>query len=374
MPKNIRLGLIAAAVIALLIGAIFGVRQLPGFSSAARPARDSSAGKEILRFRDDVGREIELPVPVTRTVAFNRYTTEFIRAIAGMKVIVGVDFDAAKASAYWPGVTNAMVVGQGQTAPNYESIIAVKPDVVFFPRNSLWEEASRVLKPFGIPVVVLTGWDVLKHEENVELLGRIYRMEERAAELNAFYTHYRDLLAERLKGIQKKRVYMEEVGEFKTLLKGSGWHDMIESGGGLNVFGDVKILDQPSARGTVQGFDTDPEEILARKPDVIIKLYPNQYESIDPANALNILKGIAARPGFSELPAVRNRQVYSISYYHASGCSKIVGALQIAKWLYPERFTDIDPAEAMRVWLEKFQGVPYPGGYWISLLNSGTEH
>jgi iron complex transport system substrate-binding protein len=207
----------------------------------------------------------------------------------------------------------------------------------------------------------------VEHEKNVELLGRIYGREERAAELNAFYRHYRDLLAERLKGVEKKRVYMEEVGELKTLLKGSGWHDMIETGGGINVFGDVNILDQPSVCGTVQGFDTDPEEILARKPDVIIKLYPNQYESIDSANALKILKGIAARPGFSELPAVRNGHVYSINYYHASGCSKIVGALQIAKWLYRERFTDIDPGEAMRVWLEKFQGVPYPGGYWISL-------
>jgi hypothetical protein len=29
-----------------------------------------------------------------------------------------------------------------------------------------------------------------------------------------------------------------------TLLKGSGWHDMIETGGGINVFGDVNILDQ----------------------------------------------------------------------------------------------------------------------------------
>jgi len=367
MSRDARFIFAAAAAIVLIGAVLFGLRQLPASSSAARSEADSPGAKQILHFRDDVGREIDLPVPVRRTVAFNRYTTEFIRAVAGVQVLVGVDFNPAKYGAYWPGLTNAIVVGEGQALPNYEAIIAALPDVVFFPRNSEWEEASRVLKPFGIPVVVLTGWDVLKHEENVELLGRIYGKQERAADLNAFYRHYRELLAERLKGVNKKRVYMEEVGNYKTLLKGSGWHDMIETGGGINVFGDVNILDQPSARGTVQGFDTDPEEILARKPDVIIKLYPNQYESIDPFNAMKMLESLAARPGFSELPAVRNGQVYSISYYHASACSKIVGALQIAKWLYPERFADVDPDEAMRVWLENFQGVPYPGGYWISL-------
>ncbi len=168
----------------------------------------------------------------------------------------------------------------------------------------------------------------------------------------------------------RKHVYIEEVGDYKTLLKGSGWHDMVEAGGGINVYGDVDILDQPSSRGNVQGFETDPEEILARRPDVLIKLHSNQRIAIDRPQALQVLTRLAARPGFGDLPAVQDGEVYSLSYYHASACSKIVGALRIAKWLYPERFADVDPDEAMRVWLEDFQGVPAPGGYWTSLAEA----
>lgn len=355
------LGVVAASLL------IFGT--LLAMLGPGAPVVESGDSRPRVRFHDDVGREVSLPVPLKRTAVFNRYTTEFIRAIAGMDVVVGFDVDMRRSASYWPGATATMVVGQAQSnaMPNYEAIVATNPDVVFFARNGPWEEASRALAPFGIPVFVITGWDLLKHEENVTLLGRLFEKPERAAELNAFYRGYRDLLAARLSGVARKRVYIEEVGDYKALLKGSGWHDMVEIGGGINIYGDIDILDQPSARGTVQGFDTDPEEILARRPDVIVKLYSNRAISIDRADALDVLQRIVARPGFSELPAVRTGQVYSLSYFHASASSKIVGALQIAKWLYPDRFADVDPAEAMRVWLEDFQGVPAPGGYWISL-------
>lgn len=355
----------AAATVTLAVTAA----MLASCSSAS--VEQTASSRKSLTLRDDVGRAVTLPVPLERTVVFNRYTTEFIRAVAGMNVVVGFDVDMRRSGSYWPGVTATTVVGQAQSSatPNYEAIVSTKPDVVFFPRNSQWEEASRVLAPFGIPVFVMTGWDVLKHEWNVETLGTLFQQPERAARLNEFYRDYRQLLATRLKGVEQKRVYIEEVGEYKTLLKGSGWHDMIETGGGINVFGDVDILNQPQARGTVQGFDTDPEEIIARKPDVIIKLFSNQFIRIEQDQALDILHAVASRPGFAETRAVKTGDVYSLGYYYASASSKIVGALQIAKWLYPERFIDIDPADAMRVWLEEFQGVPAPGGYWLSLAH-----
>lgn len=340
----------------------------PAAAMAAQPAVVGvSAG---VTFRDDVGRELTLKTPLQRTVIFNRYTTEFVRAIGAMSAVVGVDIDAAKSHRYWPGVTKAMFAGQGQSSPNFEAIVAMRPDAVFFPRNSDWQKAATVLGRFGIPVVVVTAWDVLKHEDNVSLLGRLYGQPQRAERLNAFYRGYRNLLAQRLQavpGAQRKRVYIEEVGAYKTLLKGSGWHDMVELGGGHNVFGDITLFDQPAARGNVQGFSVDPEEILARRPDVIIKLQPGQYEPHSRAFSIQVLQSIAARPGFDQLPATRSGQIYHMSYYLASACSKIVGALQIACWLYPERFTDIDPEQVMRTWLEQFQQVPALSGYSVSL-------
>lgn len=331
----------------------------------AGPAQALAAGRVTVT--DDMGRSVDLPFPVRKVAVFNRYSVEFVRSVAGIKALVGVDAGTLKDAPYWPGVTPAMAVGQSQSEPNYEAIVAAQPDVVLFPRNGAWEEAITQLTPFGIPVLVLTAWDVLKHEENVTLLGRIFNEPERARRLNAFYVDTRDLIARRLAGVTKKRVYMEEVADYRTLLKGSGWHDMIEAGGGLNVFADLDITGQPSARGNIQGFQVDPEEILARAPDAIVKLQPGRYTPHPREFSKTVLSAVAARPGFAELDAVKRGDVFHISYYLAGGCSKITGALQLAKWLYPERFADIDPGSAMKTWLEDFQGVPYPGGYAVSL-------
>ena len=329
------------------------------------PAFDAGSGPTA-RIWDDLGARLDVPTPMKRVAVFNRYTAEFVRALAGSDAIVGIDSTATHDPTYWPHL-HAEQVGEGQTQPNYEAIVALRPDTVFFPRNSEWAKAREVLAPFSISVIVLTCWDVLKHEANVALLGRLLGQPDRAAKLNAFYRHFADLLAERTAGIARKRVYFEEVGNYKTVLKGSGWHDMIEAAGGTNVFGDLSPLDQPASRGNIQGFDVDPEEVFARRPDVIVKLQANQYAPHTRAFSIDVLTAIASRPGFGNLPAVANGEVFHVSYFLAGACSKIIGALQLAKWLNPDRLADIDPGAAMRTWLEEFQSVPYPGGYWVSL-------
>lgn len=336
----------------LFSGSVLGLGLGLGRASAAT----------LTTVTDDVGRSVALSLPLRRVVVFNRYTTEFIRGIGAMPTVVGVDFDPAKLGAYWPGVTRAMFAGSGQAAPNYEAIVAMAPDAVFMPRNSDWKKAAQLLQGFGIPVVVLTGWDLLKHEWNVALMGRLFDRPREAARLNAFYRHWRGMLAERLQGASRKRLYFEEVGDYRTALKGSGWHDMIEAGGGINVFGGVVL---PGAN--VQNFEVDPERILQRRPDAILKLQPGQYEPHPRAFSQQVLDRLAARPGFAALPAVRDGRVYHLSYYLASGCSKITGALQIAKWLHPERMRGIDPEAVMGQWLQEFQGVPAQSGYGQSL-------
>lgn len=316
---------------------------------------------------DDSGRTVTFDKPAERAVVFNRYNAEFVRAVAGMGPIVGVDSWVTRDPTYWPNLRDGMLVGEGQREPNYEAIVALEPDVVIFPRNGAWQEAIETLKPFGIPVLVLTGWDVLKHVSNIEAFGRLFAKEEQAARLNAFYTEHMDLLRQRLAGAERKTVYLEEKTPFRSVLPGSGWHDMIEAAGGRNIFGDVDIANQPKAKGTVHNYEVDPEAVLAADPAIIVKLKPGTYP-LQPADFTRaFFTEVQERPGFAELKAVKSGQVYHMNYYLAGGCSKMIGALSIAKWLYPDRFADVDPDAVMKTWLEEYQGVSYPGRYWTSL-------
>ncbi|WP_050528436.1 ABC transporter substrate-binding protein [Pseudorhodobacter aquimaris] len=229
---------------------------------------------------DDVGRSVEVDLPIKRAVIFNRYSVEFARAIGAIDQVVGTGASTFRDPDYWPQFTQDNVVGQGQNDLNYEAIIAKNPDLVILPRNGVYEEAARQLEPFGIPVMVITAWDTLKHVENVELMSRLFGHEEQAARLVNYYTGYHKLLADRLQGVPAVPVYLEEKRPLVTVTQGSGWHDMIAAGGGANVFGDIVIENEAAARGNPNAFTIDPEEIVQRAPAMIVKLEPGSYTAI----------------------------------------------------------------------------------------------
>ncbi len=344
---------------------------VPAFAPARASTRAQAAPQVAIV--DDMQRSVALSLPLQRVVIFNRYTTEFVRAIGAMGAVVGTDIDVARHGRYWPTVTREMFAGQGGMSPNYEAIVAMRPDAVLMPRNSDWARAATLLAPMGIAVVVVTAWDYLKHEFNVELLGRLFAQPRRAAELNRWFRGWRAKLDERIAPIavsDRPRVYFEEVGDWRSVLPGSGWHDMIEAAGGRNLFGDVRLGDAAggsSPRGSVNNFVVDPEEVLKRRPDAIVKLQPGQYEPHPRAFAREVLEQLARRPALASLPAVRTQRLYHLSYYLAGGCSKITGALQLAQWLHPQRLRGLDAMQAMDQWLERWQGVPRQRGYAWSL-------
>jgi len=322
---------------------------------------------------DDTGRTLSFDAPLQRAVVFNRYNAEFLRSVAGMDVIVGVDSWVTRDPTYWPNLRDDMLAGANQREPNYEAIIAMEPDVVIFPRNGAWQEAIETLEPFDIPVVVLTGWDVLKHVSNIEAFGKMFGQPERAAKLNAFYSENMALLKDRLEGVEPKNVYLEEKTPFRSVLKGSGWHDMIEAAGGRNIFEAIDINTQPKDRGSVHNHEVDPEAILMAKPDLVVKLQPGSYPLHPAEFSDSFFAEFVSRAGVDEIPALKDGNVYHMNYYLAGGCSKMIGALSIAKWLYPERFADVDPDAVMKTWLEDFQGVSYPGRYWTRITEAETQ-
>ncbi|WP_226553721.1 ABC transporter substrate-binding protein [Celeribacter naphthalenivorans] len=311
---------------------------------------------------DDVGREVDVDLPVERAVIFNRYSVEFARAVGAIDQVVGTGASTYRDPDYWPEFSEQDVVGQGQSEPNYEAIIAKNPDLVIMPRNGVYEEAARQLEPFGIPVLVMTAWDTLKHVENVELMGHLFGQEEQASDLIEYYVGYQDLLKERLDGVEPVRVYVEEKRPLVTVTPGSGWHDMIRAGGGENIFGDIMIEEEAASRGNPNAFTIDPEELVERAPELIVKLEPGSYTTIPEEQYAATWSELIDREDVLSTPAAETGNVHVINYYLAGGSSKITGALQIAKWAHPDLFEDIDPEEAMRRWIEDFQGLPYKPG------------
>lgn len=326
--------------------------------------------EKVIELTDESGRNLKLPFPLQKVVVVNAYNVEFVRALAGTEAIVGMDDNSAKYEGYWPGYSKENNVGKNQSELNYEKIISLKPQALIIPRNGAWEEAEKQLKPFDIPVVVITGWDVTKHVSNIETLGKMFDQPEKANTMAEFYNKYNNLVAERLKNVDRKKVYLENWAKpYISPIPGSGHHDMIENAGGKNIFDDIVFADQPSAKGSVHDFEIDPERILTEDPDVIIKYNNGNYVPLPFEEQIALLEEMAGRPGWSNLKAVKSGNVHTISNFAAGASSKTVGMVYIAKWLYPELMQDIDPDQAHREWIETIQGVPSKDHYVVSITD-----
>ena len=106
-------------------------------------------------------------------------------------------------------------------------------------------------------------------------------------------------------------------------------------------------------------FDVDAEEVARRNPDVIIRIAKEEggYDTSDVTELSDLRDEIMSRPELSEVSAVKNRRVYVISTDILGGVRHFVGMGYIAKWLYPEMFSDLNPEEIHWQYLVEFQGL-----------------
>lgn len=332
-----------------------------GEADASPQESDVESGKRVTSIVDDAGRVVDLEVPVDSAIAFNTRNLEFVRSIDAMDAIVAITEGDARQPDYWPEVDPSVTVGN-QGEPNWEQIVALDPDVVILPSNGAWEEAIERLDSFDIPVLVLTGWDLVKHEHTVSNMGIVFGRQDEAEAVNAFFNDYRTLLEERLEGVERKRVYLENNSELESPVPGSGWHDMIEMAGGVNIFEDIGTGQvSGAASGSVHSFPIDAEAVLLREPQLVVKLYEDHgYEPPEEGALEATRQNVLSRPGWSDLPAAQNGAVHVMTGFPGNASSKIIGALYLATWMYPDLLEDVDPDEAMREWIEDFQGMPLP--------------
>ncbi|WP_426324037.1 ABC transporter substrate-binding protein [Microbacterium sp. E-13] len=351
-----------ARAIALLTGAVL---LLSGCSAASAATSTPAPQKtpETVTITDELGREVELTVPITAVYPDLWYQSEIVRGIGAGDSIVAIESSTDPTTTeenaeYFADFADLPVVGNYEE-PNWEAIVESGAQVALMRRNGPWEEAVEKLEPFGIDVVVVTTWDPIVLRKYLPLLGEIFGKEDGAAELASLYDDIDTTLDDALEGVDDpKSVYFENNAEYVTSVPGSGWHDTIELAGGENLFGDVNVGDDSSA--SVHQYEVDPVEVIARNPDVIVHNgvdgLVSGYEPWSASDLEGQAEAIAARPGWDATTAVQGDEVYVFDNFFYSALGKQVGALALASWLYPERFEDVDVDEYFGRWLTA-QGV-----------------
>lgn len=331
-------------------GAAGTTAESAGQEAVAPQEENAARAEETTVFVDDIGREIELALPVTRACVANRYNNELIRAVGAGDCVVGVDIYTSQDAVYWPRFGEEETFGKDEY--DYEKIISLDPQVLVVPKNGVIEESIEKLEPFGIQVAVITGWDNSDVPKQIRLCGQLFGKEAEAEELVRFYQAPVDYINRQLEQVQeRKTVYWEYGGDYTTCIPGTsndGWHNMIRMAGGENIFGDASLA----------GKDIDPEQILEADPDLIVKIYAGEVVGNSGVFTAPSQEAFAAkaqvmleRPGWKDLTAVKEGNFYLNTAFMSGGLGKMVGAAYMAKWLYPDLMTELDPDQIFEEWM-----------------------
>lgn len=305
---------------------------------------------------DSIGRKVELPYPVTKAVVANAYNAELINAVGAIDKVIGVDYNIFQNQTGFHNKFNeSQVIGKGQRELNYEKIVELNPQVLILTGNGSVSEAEEKLKPFGIKVLVCDAYYTDKFKENCELLGKVFGRESQAKECADYFQSKLDYIKEQLKDVPKKRVYFEYRRVGNTTIPGDYFYNMVEYSGADNIFKDAKNV------------QVDSESIIKRNPQYIVKVSNvNVYSTYEPPTEEEhqaIKEELSNRPGWDTIDAVKNNNIFLMSHYVHGGASKIVGAIYLAKYLYPERLPDLHPETVFKDWLEKYQYLTYIKGH-----------
>lgn len=322
-------------------------------------AEEQGEQKEVSQTQivtDSIGREVEIPNPVTKCVVANAYNVEIINAINSIDSIIGVDYNIFQDKDSWKNrFTENMVIGKSQKDLNYEKIIELAPEVLILTGNGTYEEAEKQLEPFGIKVVVCDAYYTDQFEKTCELLGQVFGKQEEAEELYSYFAEKLDYIKTQLDGVEKKRLYFEYRREGNTTIPGNFFYNMVEFSGADNIFKESKNV------------EVDTEAVVAKNPQYIVKVSaPDVYSSYYPPTGQDmkdIKAELISRPGWDEIDAVKDDNILLLSHYVHGGASKLVGTMYIAKFLYPELLPDLHPEQVFKDWLEKYQKLDYIEGH-----------
>ncbi|UJW77358.1 ABC transporter substrate-binding protein [Rhizobium sp. SL42] len=350
---------------------------------------------ETVKIKDITGREVEVNVPVERVILGEGRQIYFTAALDTEKPfgrVVGWrdDFKKADLDGYniylkkFPEMEKIPTFGGMKDGTfDIEQAVVLKPDVIIMntEAKSATEESGYIekLAAVGIPLVYIDFREkpMENTDDSMRIIGKLFGKEERAEEFVKFHdeqiARVTDTLA-KAADLKKPVVFIERAGGYSDdccmSFGNENFGKMVELAGGINMAKDFI----PGTFGTV-----NPEQIIASNPDQVIvtgsnwELYVPGGKWIgvgpgaDKAIAAQKLAELMKRPGFTDVKAVKDGNVHAIWHQFYNSPYQFVAVQQIAKWLHPDLFNDVDADATFKEMHDRFLPVDYQPGYFASL-------
>lgn len=299
---------------------------------------------------DSLGNTLSFSAPPQRIAVAGADIATVLVMIGAKDQVIGVGESIKKDVQISHYFIDTESLGDSSTI-SPEKLVSLHPDLLLLYASSQPTNIEN-LKKTGVQIGYFDCYKQNRLEADILALGEVTGRREKAESLAEYITFITSLVSDRVKNVTEENqvsVYFE-LGDYTAAANQSGGDWLITTAGGKNIAGN----------STIQWVKVTPEWIIAQNPDVIIK---NGYA--EPGKDFSdVYKQITGRSGFGEIDAVQKNRIAVISSDMLYGAQSCIGLLHVAKLLYPERFTDIDPT----VYLDEFSGIFYPEGNMTSVI------
>ncbi|GAA0127203.1 ABC transporter substrate-binding protein [Clostridium sp. CTA-19] len=296
-------------ILLVLLSAMMSLVLLVGCSSKTTTMKDRE------------GNEFTAPEKLEKIISTAPSNTEILVGLGLGDKLVAVDTYSSDVEGIKKDITKIDFRN-----PDAEAIIALQPDIVIASGHNKEgnEDPFKVIKESGIPVVYLPSSDSVDGVyEDINFLAELTGTKEEGKKIVDDMKSEIDKIKKVGESItDKKKVYFE-IGSASGLYSfgnNTFLNEMIQIVGGENIFVNENSWIAPSE-----------ENVISANPDVILT-----NEEYIP----NAVEGILKRPGWENVNAVKNKQVYLINQNASSrGSQNIVKALkEMAKAIYPDKY------------------------------------
>jgi iron complex transport system substrate-binding protein len=230
--------------------------------------------------------------PPSRIVCLTEETVETLYLLGEEDRIVGVSGYAVRP----PRVRREKPRVSAFISADFEKIVALKPDLVLTFSDLQADIAAELIRR-NVAVHAFNQRDIAGILDMIRTLGALVGAVEKAEALAISLEDRLDAAREQAAALPcRPQVYFEEWDE--PMISGIHWvSELIEIAGGIEAF--PKLAMNKNAKDRIVSAD----DVIAAAPDIIIGSWCGK--KFVPAK-------LAARPGFAQLPAVRDGALHEI--------------------------------------------------------------
>ncbi|WP_455662281.1 ABC transporter substrate-binding protein [Pradoshia sp.] len=285
----------------------------------SKNSESSTASAFPVTVTDGTGEEITIEDKPERIVSLLPSNTETAYALGLEDEIVGVsDYDN-----YPESVSEKTKLGGIEI--NVEKLLELNPDLALLSasQGANDKETIKQFQSAGIDVVVVPDANSIEGAyEIIELIARSTGKEAEGKEIIAD-------MKEEVSAFKEKSADVKE--SKKVWIEVSASPDLYTTGSSTFMNEMLEIIGAENIAADQEGWVTMSEEtVIERNPDVIITTYGDYVDNPE--------EQIYARSGWTEVKAVKNKEVYDVNSDTVTrpGPRLIDGLREIAKAVYPD--------------------------------------